>query len=46
MKLFKAINARGTTIIIATHNREMASFTQRQLMLKEGHLHVVDANPV
>jgi len=38
MKLFKAINARGTTIIIATHNREMAGqFSDTIIHLSRGH---------
>ena len=38
MKLFKAINARGTTIIIATHNREMAEqFSETIIHLSRRH---------
>lgn len=38
MKLFKAINARGTTIIIATHNREMAGqFSDTIIHLSRSH---------
>ncbi|MFC1591774.1 cell division ATP-binding protein FtsE [Thermodesulfobacteriota bacterium] len=39
MKLFKAINARGTTVVIATHNREMADkFSGNIISLGRGHL--------
>ena len=38
MKLFKAINARGTTIIVATHNRIMAEqFADTNICLSKGH---------
>jgi cell division transport system ATP-binding protein len=38
MKLFKAINARGTTIVIATHNREMAKqFSDTIIHLSRRH---------
>ncbi len=39
MKLFKAINARGTTVIIATHNKKMAeTFSSNIIHLERGHL--------
>lgn len=39
MKLFKEINARGTTVVIATHNTELFSGTGRRLFyLKAGAL--------
>jgi cell division transport system ATP-binding protein len=38
MKLFKAINARGTTIVIATHNPEMAAqFSNTAIHLSRRH---------
>jgi len=38
MKLFKAINTRGTTIIIATHNQEMAQqFSNTIISLSRRH---------
>ncbi len=47
MRMFaRLVEESGSALLMVTHNREMASFTQRQLLLKEGHLHVVDANPV
>ena len=37
MKLFKAINARGTTIVIATHNRSMSEkFSNNIISLEHG----------
>ena len=39
MKLFKAINTRGTTIIIATHNKSMAeAFSGHLICLGRGHI--------
>ncbi len=39
MKLFKAINARGTTIILATHNRRMAEkFSDKTVYLLHGRI--------
>jgi len=39
MKLFKAINTRGTTIVVATHNRAMAeSFSQNIIGLSHGRI--------
>lgn len=39
MKLFKAINARGTTVVIATHNRTMAEkFSEKIIFLERGHI--------
>jgi cell division transport system ATP-binding protein len=38
MKLFKAINARGTTIVVATHNRDMAEqFADTIICLSKRH---------
>ena len=38
MELFKHLNRGGTTVIVATHNDEVASFAQRRIMLKDGKL--------
>ena len=39
MKLFKAINARGTTIVIATHNKSMAeTFSGNIISLERGRI--------
>jgi len=39
IELFKTINARGTTVMIATHNREvMQQVGQRVLMLNQGRV--------
>jgi cell division transport system ATP-binding protein len=39
MNLFRDINARGTTVLVATHNRElMRHVGRRAIMLDHGHL--------
>ncbi|MEZ4598983.1 MAG: cell division ATP-binding protein FtsE [Syntrophotaleaceae bacterium] len=39
MDLFKGANARGTTVLLATHNREMIrQFPRRVLVLEDGRL--------
>ncbi|MDZ4730065.1 MAG: ABC transporter ATP-binding protein [Xanthomonadales bacterium] len=46
MKMFSRLVAEsGSALLMVTHNREMASFAQRRLMLREGHLHAVAENP-
>ncbi len=45
MELFKGANARGTTVLIATHDRAMIKrFPRRQIILDQGRL-VEDRNP-
>jgi len=39
MQLFKEINARGTTVIVATHNRDLvAEMNRRSLVIEKGKL--------
>lgn len=39
MRIFKAINSRGTTVLIATHDKEMVnSMRQRVIALKNGRI--------
>ena len=39
MNLFRDINARGTTVLVATHNRElMRHVGRRAVALDHGHL--------
>ncbi len=39
MELFKTANARGTTVLLATHDREMIRrFPRRQISLEDGRL--------
>lgn len=37
--MIKLVADSGCSLLLVTHNREMASFTNRQLLLEEGHLH-------
>jgi putative ABC transport system ATP-binding protein len=43
MTLLKDVHARGNTIIIVTHERDVAEQTQRQIFLRDG---VVSASPL
>jgi cell division transport system ATP-binding protein len=46
MRLFAEINARGTTVVVATHDREMIRRMQRRTLTLQ-HGRVVDVwNPV
>ena len=38
MNLFQGLNDRGITIIVVTHEREVASFARRILEFRDGHL--------
>lgn len=47
MRMFARLVAEsGSALLMVTHNREMAAFARRQLMLQEGQLHAVAAHPV
>ncbi len=37
--MIKLVAESACSLLLVTHNREMASFTDRQLLLEEGHLH-------
>jgi putative ABC transport system ATP-binding protein len=37
--MVKLVADSACSLLLVTHNREMASFTDRQLLLEEGHLH-------
>jgi len=38
LRLFHMINSEGSTIIMVTHNNEIASQTRRQVMLRDGRI--------
>jgi cell division transport system ATP-binding protein len=39
MRLFREINARGTTVVVATHDRDLIRRMQRRtIVLEHGHL--------
>ena len=44
MALMQRLNRQGTTIVMVTHSRDCAAYTQRLLSLADGHL--VDAPDV
>lgn len=37
--LIRLVEGSGSGLLLVTHNREMAAYTQRRLVLEEGHLH-------
>ena len=37
--LARLVEESGCSLLLVTHNREMAAFAQRRLLLEEGHLH-------
>jgi len=45
MRLFREINARGTTVLVATHDRDLIERMQRRtVILERGHV-VAGAEP-
>jgi cell division transport system ATP-binding protein len=43
MNLFRDINARGTTVLVATHNRDLMRHVGRRAITLD-HGHVVEAS--
>jgi putative ABC transport system ATP-binding protein len=39
--MVKLVSESNCSLLLVTHNREMASFTNRRMLLEEGHLHVL-----
>lgn len=39
--LARLVEESGCSLLLVTHNRQMAAFAQRRLLLEEGHLHAV-----
>ncbi|MCF7911233.1 MAG: ABC transporter ATP-binding protein [Candidatus Cloacimonetes bacterium] len=37
MKLFQDLNDKGITIVLVTHERDIAEYAQRKVVLKDGH---------
>jgi putative ABC transport system ATP-binding protein len=47
MRMFaRLVEESGSALLMVTHNREMASFTQQQQVLREGHLYGIAADAV
>lgn len=44
MKLLREINAEGITMIIVTHEQEIANLTDRNIVLKDGEVITVKVN--
>jgi putative ABC transport system ATP-binding protein len=43
MRLFaRLVEESGSSLLLVTHNRQMATFASRRLLLSEGHLHAVE----
>ena len=38
MKLFVDLNRRGTTIVLVTHDPEVASYAQRTIHMRDGYV--------
>ncbi len=46
MQLFtRLVEESGSSLLLVTHNRQMAAFAGRRLLLSEGHLHHVEQDP-
>jgi len=37
--MIKLVTESRCSLLLVTHNREMASFTNQQFLLEDGHLH-------
>jgi putative ABC transport system ATP-binding protein len=38
LDIFRDLNARGLTILLVTHNQELAGHAQRRILLRDGHI--------
>ena len=38
MSIFQELNQQGTTVIIVTHEKDIASFANRQIVFKDGKI--------
>jgi putative ABC transport system ATP-binding protein len=44
MRLFEELHAEGNTIILITHEQEIANYAHRNIYLKDGSIHSDDIN--
>ncbi len=40
--MMRLVDESGCSLLLVTHNREMAAFVNRRLLLEEGHLHAME----
>jgi putative ABC transport system ATP-binding protein len=45
MSLFRELNARGNTVLIVTHDPDIAAETKRRIHIRDGKIHADDAAP-
>jgi putative ABC transport system ATP-binding protein len=45
MSLFRDLNARGNTVLIVTHDPDIAAETNRRIHIRDGKIHADDAAP-
>ncbi len=46
MRLFDELHAEGNTIILITHEQEIANYAHRKIYLKDGMIHSDEPNPI
>lgn len=44
MRLFSTLHMEGTTILLVTHDREIAQQCQRQIVMHDGHIHLTTSH--
>ena len=44
MNIFSSLNNEGTTIILVTHERDIASFARRTIEMKDGYIYMDKIN--
>jgi putative ABC transport system ATP-binding protein len=45
MSLFRDLNARGNTVLIVTHDPDIAAETNRRIHIRDGKIHADDSAP-
>ena len=44
MNIFSSLNKEGTTIILVTHERDIAAFARRTIEMKDGYIYMDKIN--